>query len=118
MTAFPSYHSIQSYSEVLGRPTVRRTPFESGHIQQSRLFFNTWLDVELNILLSQAQYDDFLTFYRDDILNGADTFDFPNWKSGSGTITARIKNGDFSVNPIRTYNSDYWFLTLTLEYQV
>jgi hypothetical protein len=74
MASFPSYISIQQYSEQLGRETVRRTPMEAGYIQQTKRFYNIWIDAAVEILMTDTQYETFLDFFQTTINNGSDTF--------------------------------------------
>ena len=119
MSSFPSYQSILSFNEQ-PQQAVRRTPFESGYQQQSKRYYNLFMSANVQVLMTDTQYEAFLTWYRDDIANGSGSFSFVNHKnngSPQGTITARIIDGAFQSNPIRNYHLGLWIVDFTLEYK-
>lgn len=119
MATFPSHQSILTYTEA-PQTTIRRTPFEDGEAKQTKRFYNLWFQVTAQVLMSANEYDNFLTWFKDDINNGADYFNFPNHKSESGSptyIEMRLIEGQFNANPIRQYNLSYWIVDLRLEYK-
>jgi len=121
VATFPAHQGIQQYNET-PQEAVRRTPFESGYQQQAKRFYNQWINADVEVRFSAAEYEAFLTWVRDDIANGSASFTFPNHKQAVGgspeeTINARMIGGQFQAAPIRQYAHNYWLVTFTLEYK-
>lgn len=117
MADFPTYTKILNYSET-NQKTVRRTPYQAGYFQQTKRFSNLWMNANVEVLFTNAQYETFLSWYKNDITNGSDSFTFDKYMSGSPSgVQARIVNGQFSVAPLRHHQIDYLVVSLMLEYK-
>lgn len=115
MAAFPSYAKIllDGYA-VQQASALKRSDMDAGppkqRLDRSRQMVERQVTVHLG---SRADYDAFMTWFRDTIHRGADWFDFTNPETLT-TLQARIKNGEMQRQPMNPALT-LWHVSFTLE---
>lgn len=114
MAAFPAYGTLYKYSEKPGINPVLRSQFERGPVKQTKILSKQLYEMSIQYVFSNSEYGTWKTWYDTTINRGADYFDFTHPMSGS-TISARIKDGQFSAQPFSTSGS-HIVVNITVEY--
>ncbi|HQK38760.1 MAG TPA: hypothetical protein PLO52_01435 [Flavobacterium alvei] len=116
MIALPKYVQILSngYKETYTGKIIR-SEFDRGIAKQRSLSSNGIKQVTFNAIVCDENYQDFLSFYRNDLASGANWFEFidPS-KSPAIKKKARMISSDLVTEPTGE-DFPYWGFTLTLE---
>ncbi len=94
-----------------GTDNVIRSPIDTGPAKTRRRYSAKTKPIQGSMLMTQAQYLIFKTFYEDTIADGALEFDMPDDVEG-GTMTVKVKD---------KYQADaagiHWLVALDLDRQ-
>jgi len=115
MATFPAYADVllDGFSEQHESALIR-TEMESGPPRQAKVrsrVLVTWPAVIL--VESKADYQSFMTWFKNDIAYGADWFDFANPVTGS-TVQARFNGSGLTAQPIGKMDGP-WRINTTIE---
>lgn len=111
MAAFPSYASIMrdGYGEQR-EPALLRSEMESGPPKQARVRTRVMITRPVKVWLSSlADYQAFIAWFRDDIAEGADWFDWVDPVDGT-TKSVRFVGGGITAVPAINATGG-WFIT-------
>jgi hypothetical protein len=111
----PSYVTIKADGFAIGRQSaVLRTDMESGPPKQSKILSRVLVTRSVVFqFMTRANYNSFITWFRDDLVRGAEWF---NWTDPVDGVTklARIVGGTLdSESPAGGLN--YWAVACKLE---
>jgi len=115
MAAFPSYADIlySGYSKKR-ESSLLRSEMDSGPPKQARVKSNVMEVHSVKIYLaSNAYFQSFEQWYRDDISDGASWFDFTDPVTRT-TIQARFRDGGYTATPM-TPDMENWEITAQIE---
>ena len=116
MSAFPAYAQIlyKDFSQNRESALIR-TEMESGPPKQARIKSRVMVTQNIKIYLaSKADFASFQSWYKNDITDGADWFDYVDPITGS-TIQARFRDGGYNSSPM-TADLQNWELSAQIEY--
>lgn len=111
MAAFPSYASIMrdGYGEQR-EPALLRSEMESGPARQAKVRSRVMVTRPIKVYLAtNADYQAFITWFRDTINEGADWFDWTDPVDGV-TKSVRFVGGGLSGSPLSAASGG-WFVT-------
>lgn len=112
--AFPSFTKVLGWSEEMQKSVVK-TPMEGGiHKQRNRYFGRTFLIQKVALLMSQAEYIAFRTWWSDDAKHGALFFTITDPNVG-GTVTARMVEGQFTASHLNPRRQNFWVVEFNME---
>jgi hypothetical protein len=115
MATFPTYAQIlyKDYSKKR-ESSLLRSEMESGPPKQARYKYNVMEVHSVKIYIdSKANFLLFETWYKDDLSDGANWFDFVDPISGS-TISARFRDGGYTASPMTAAMQD-WEISAQIE---
>ena len=116
MIALPTYVQILStgYGETY-RAKIIRSEFDRGVAKQRSISCNGIKEVKFNAVVCDENYQDFLSFFRNDLKSGANWFEFTDPSTNPATKKkARIVSQDLITEP-QGEDFPYWAFSLTLE---
>ena len=115
MPTLPSYVSISFDGFMEKRSSViLRTEMESGPPKQARIASKPMVTRPVRLITSsKADYNSFISWYMNDLNEGALWFDFPDPVSGT-TKQARFVSGELQGIPINALLND-WVIVANIE---
>lgn len=116
MATFPTYAQIMVDGYSLKRESaLLRSEMESGPPKQAKIKTRVMVKRSIKIYLdSYTNYQNFMTWFANDINQGADFFDMPDPITQTETISARFVGGDLSMVPL-THTNEHWSISAEIE---
>lgn len=110
---FPSYNRVLSWAEAPNQNSVLRTPMEDGTPKQARRFARNYAIYTMSILMSDAEYTAFKSWFLTDAEHGAKDFNFADPQTGV-VKDFRLRGGQFNARPINQRQT-YWNVSVEME---
>ena len=116
MAQWPSYAepALAQY-RIAVEPSLHRTPFSDGHIQQKQIYTQAKHTIPVSIPLTQADKEAFETWVADDLNNGSIAFDFVPYDADTA-VKAQIVGGNVNYTLLSPNATLPWTASLTLEW--
>ena len=116
MLEWPAYaRAALAGLQVAVEPSLHRTPFSDGHIQQKQIYTQAKHTMAVSIPMTQAHKEAFQTWVKDDLNNGSLEFDFVPYDSDT-SIKAQIVGGNVNYTLTSRTAALPWTANLTLEW--
>ena len=116
MATWPAYAKIAlDRYQTSVEPSLHRTPFSDGHIQQKQVYTDARYTLPLSLPLSDTDKAAFETWIKDDLNNGSMAFDFTPYGEDAA-VKAQIVGGNVGFHLASEKASLPWVANLTLEW--
>jgi len=116
MAEWPAFakSALEQY-QVAVEPSLHRTPFSDGHIQQKQIYTQAKHTMSVVIPMTQTDKEAFQAWVADDLSNGSITFDFVPYDADTA-VEAQIVGGNVSYTLSSPTATLPWTVSLTLEW--
>ena len=116
MEQWPDYAKPTVVGLQIGvEPSLQRTPFSDGHIQQKQIYSRAKHTMAVSIPMTQANKEAFEAWVKDDLNNGALEFDFVPYDADAA-VKAQIVGGNVNYTFSTRSAALPWAANLTLEW--
>lgn len=116
MPAWPPYAQVAlDRYQASVEPSLHRTPFSDGYIQQKQIYTAARHTLPVSVPLSQADKEAFQIWIKDELKGGSMPFDFRLYDD-SKAVSAQIVGGNVRYTLVDARTPKPWQADLTLEW--